>query len=391
MRSKAAIVGIGQTPFYKASGRSEWELAIEAIQLALDDAGLKPDAVDGLVRYSYDNVTPAMVVRALDIPDVRWFGEVPFGGTAQCAVVAQASAAIAAGICETVVIWRALNERSGVRYGRAERHIASQGELLPAAGDRTPSGQFSGPYGLQVPGQVFSLWAQRYAYEANLDRDRFAEVLGTIAVQQRRYANGNPHAMMHDRSLDMETYLQGRMISEPLRLFDYCLESDAAAALVLTRASTARALRPDPVYVLAAQQSLYPNAEPITVYAPDLLQRTGPGNVEKLFRDAGVTQRDVSFAQLYDATTYTVLNSLEVYGFAPRLQGWSQVLETGIGLDSPLPVNTHGGLLSEGYIHGLNHITEAVRQLRGTASNPVRGAQVGFLGCNGGSAALLAR
>jgi acetyl-CoA acetyltransferase len=391
LNRKAAIVGIGQTEFSRDSGRSEWQLAQEAILAALADAGLEASDVDGLVRYSYDNVTPAMVVRGLGIPDVRWFSDIPFGGTAQCGVLAQAAAAIHAGIAKTVVIWRALNERSGVRYGRAERHIASSGDFVEAAGDKSPSGQFAGPYGLHVPGQCMALWAQRYAYEAGLDADRFAQVLGSIAVQQRRYANANPLAMMRDKPLDMEAYMQGRMISEPLRLFDYCLETDGAAALVMTDASTARSLRNDPVHLLAAHQSLFTHSEPITVYADDLMVHSGPGNIQKLFADAGVARSDLSFAQFYDATSLMVLSDIETYGIAPPAQGWRYVLDEGLGLDSPLPVNTHGGHLSEGYIHGLNHITEAVRQLRGTASNQVRGAEVALLGCNGASSAILAR
>jgi acetyl-CoA acetyltransferase len=391
LRRQTAIVGIGQTEFSRDSGRSEWQLAQEAILAALGDAGLEACDVDGLVRYSYDNVTPAMVVRGLGLRDVRWFSDIPFGGTAQCGVIAQAAAAIHAGIARTVVIWRALNERSGVRYGRAERHIAAQGDRAEAAGDKSPSGQFAGPYGLHVPGQCMALWAQRYAYEAGLDADRFAEVLGTIAVQQRRYACHNPLAMMRDKPLDMARYLAGRMISEPLRLFDYCLETDGAAALVITDAETARALRPDPAYVLAAHQSLFPHSEPITVYAQDLMVHTGPGNTQKLYADAGVSRQDLSFAQFYDATSFMVLSDIETYGVARPGEGWRHVLAHGTGLDSPLPINTHGGHLSEGYIHGLNHITEAVRQLRGTASNQVRNAEVALLGCNGASAAILAR
>lgn len=391
MRGSAAIVGIGQTEISRDSGRSEWVLALDAIRAALADAGVEPGDVDGLIRYSYDNVTPAMVVRALGIPDVRWFSDIPFGGTAQCGVIAQAAAAIHAGIARIVVVWRALNERSGVRYGRAERHIETDGPVVYAHGDRTPSGQFSGPFGLHVPGQSMALWAQRYAHEAGLDTDGFASVLGKVAIQQRAYANANPAAMMHDRLLDLDGYLAGRMISEPLRLFDYCLESDGAAAFVMTDAATARALRSDPVYVLAAQQSLFPNSEPITVYAEDLMVHSGAGNVAKLYRDAGVGPGDISVAQFYDATSFMVLSDLETYGFAPRAAGWQYVLEHGIGPEAPLPVNTHGGHLSEGYLHGMNHITEAVRQLRGTACTQVRNAEKVLLGCNGASAAILAR
>lgn len=391
MRRRAAIVGIGQTEFSTNSGRTEWELAIEAVQAALADAGIAPSEVDGIVRYSYDNVTPAMLVRALGITDLRWYGDLPFGGVAQCGVVAQAAAAIAAGIASIVVVYRALNERSGVRYGRAERNIAVTGDVVYATGDRTPSGQFSGPYGLHVPGQSMALWTRRYMYQSGMSDDDITETLGRIAVQQRRYANANPAAMMRDRPLDMAGYRAGRMISTPLRLYDYCLETDGAAALVITGAETARTLRSDPVYVLAAHQSLFPHSEPITVYAADLTEFAGPGNVAKLYADAGVSPSDISVAELYDATSFGVLSGIETYAFAKKGEGWRYVIENGIGLDSPLPINTHGGHLSEGYIHGVNHLTEAVRQLRGTAASQVENAELALVGCMGASSAILGR
>jgi acetyl-CoA acetyltransferase len=391
MRRQTAIVGIGQTEFSSCSGRSEWQLALEAILAALSDAGLDAKDVDGLVRYGYDSVTPPMIVRALGIRDLRWFGEIPLGGTAQCAVLAQAAAAIVAGIARIVIIYRALNERSGVRFGRAERHIASGTAFAAAIGDKTPAGQFSGPYGFLAPGQAMALWAQRYAYEAKLESEQFAQTLGTIAVQQRAYAQKNPMAMMRDRPLDMNTYLASRMISTPLRLYDYCLETDGAAAMVMMNADDARALRGDPVYLLAAHQSLSPHTEPISIYKPDVLERCPMDSISRLYANAGVVSSDISFAQFYDATSFMVLNDLETYGFANRGEGWRHLHEQGIGLDSSLPVNTHGGHLSEGYIHGMNHITEAVRQLRGTASSQVQGASIGLIGCGGASSAILAR
>ena len=332
-----------------------------------------------------------MIVRALGMRDVRWYSEIPYGGVAQGGVVAHAAAAISAGIASTVVIYRALNERSGVRYGRAERHIASDGEYVRATGDRTPSGQFSGPYGLHVPGQCMALWAARYAFESGLDAATLSRTLGTVAVGQRAYANRNPAAIMRDRLLSMDDYLGGRMISSPLRLYDYCLESDGAVALVLTRADTARRLRDDPVYVSAGHQSLYPHSEPMSVYSDDLMVHTGPGNISRLYEAAGVTPTDIDFVQVSDPTSFMVLLNLETYGFAQRGQGWRHVLDRGIGLDSGLPINTHGGHLSEAYIHGLNHVTEAVRQLRGTAANQVPGAQIGLIACHGASSAILSR
>src|SRR5271157_1451704 len=366
MYRQTAVVGIGQTDFSKNSGRTEWQLALEAVLAALADAGVEARDVDGIVRYSYDNVTQAMLVRALGIRDLRWYGEIPFGGIAQCGVVAQAAAAIASGIASTVVVYRALNDRSAV-------------------------GQFSGPYGLYVPGQVMALQAQRYAYEAGISLDELSEALCVLALQQRRYANGNPHAMMRERPLDREGYFAGRMISTPLRLYDYCLETDGAAAMVITSAERAKGLRADPVYILASHQSLYPHSEPITVYAADLTRLSGPGNIDKLYADARIAPQDVSVALFYDATSYSALSGFETYGFAERGQGWRYLKDNGMGLDSKLPMNTHGGHLSEGYIHGLNHLTEAVRQLRGTAANQVVGAEIALVGCHGASSAIFPR
>jgi acetyl-CoA acetyltransferase len=236
-----------------------------------------------------------------------------------------------------------------------------------------------------------ALWASRYAYEAGLSEGDFTRTLGTVAIQQRAYANRNPQAMMRDRPLDMERYAASRMIASPLRLYDYCLESDGAAALILTSADMARELTKPPVYILAAHQGLFSHSEPISVYADDLLVHSAPGNVEKLYADAGVQPQNVSFAEIYDATSYSVVVGLETYGFAPRAEAWRRVLDEGIGPDARLPVNTHGGHLSEGYIHGLNHLTEAVRQLRGTAVNQVHDAEIALLGCAGASAAILSR
>ena len=266
MYRKAAIVGIGQTDISPCSGRTEWQLALEAILAALEDAGIAPREVDGIVRYAYDTVTEPMLARSLGVTNFRHYGEVGYGGIATCGVVAHAAAAIAAGQASVVVVYRSLNERSGVRYGRAERNIPlAEGNSI-AAGQRTLGGQFAGPYGLMVPGQGVALAARRYQYEQGLSDDTLAQVLGTVAVQQRDYARTNPNAMMRDRALTMATYLQGRLIASPLRLYDYCLESDGAAALVLVDAERAQALRTDPVFVLAANQTMVPHSEPVPIY-----------------------------------------------------------------------------------------------------------------------------
>jgi acetyl-CoA acetyltransferase len=181
------------------------------------------------------------------------------------------------------------------------------------------------------------------------------------------------------------------MISEPLRLFDLCLENDGACAFVITGAGLARKLRDDPAYVLSATQTLAPYREPMGIYVPDLLELFPPAAADRLFGQAGVTRKDIDVAEFYDATSYMPLRSLESYGFAPDGAGWRYVLDHGTGPDSPLPVNTHGGHLSEAYLHGMNGIVEAVRQLRGTACNQVPDAEVALVGAPAGSATILAR
>ena len=395
--STAAIVGIGQTAYARALDATAWELAITAVGKACADAGVDVADVDGMCRFSapFETVSEAMLVRSLGIRELSFFAQAPHGGEALGAVVAHAAAAVSAGLASVVVVYRALSQSTGGRFGRADRAGADRGGS-GSAGDIVVPEQdnlsFAWPYGLMSPGQLFALWARRYAAVHGLTDEDLTRTLGTIAITQRRYANSNPDAMMRDRKLDWETYRDARVISEPLRLFDLCLENDGACAFVITSAERARALRDDPVYVLAATQTLAPYREPMGIYVPgDLLELFPPAAAGRLFDQAGVTRADIDVAEFYDATSYMPLRSLESYGFAPDGHGWRYVLEQGTGPDSPLPVNTHGGHLSEAYLHGMNGILEAVRQLRGTACNQVAGAEVALVGAPAGSATILAR
>ncbi|MQA84727.1 MAG: lipid-transfer protein [Streptosporangiales bacterium] len=393
IRGKVAIVGIGQTEFVKASPKSAWELAMEAVLAALADAGVDPAEVDGMCRYTppFEPVSEPMLVRGLGIRELRFFSEAPLGGEALGAVMAHGASAIVSGQASVVVAYRAMSQSVGGRFGRADgRPGGADGGthiVVPEEENRS----FSWPYGLMSPGQLFALWATRYMHVHRLSEEDLARALGTVALQQRRYANNNPCALMRDRRLDWETYLGARVISWPLRLFDLCLENDGACAVVLTGTERARALRADPVYLLAATQTLAPYREPMGIYTEDLLELFTPAAAARLWQGAGVGPGDVSVAELYDATSFMTMKSLEGYGFAAEGQGWKYLIEEGIGPDAPLPVNTHGGHLSEGYIHGMNGLTEAVRQLRGTACNQVPDASVALVGAPSGSAVVLAR
>ena len=292
-----AIVGIGQTAYAKALPGTAWDLAIEAILAALADAGLEPADVDGMCRFAppFEPVSEPQLVRALGIHELRFFAESPLGGEALGAVLAHAAAAVTAGLARTVVVYRALSQSKGGRFGRADgRRPGGADAAGPSAHVVVPeedNRSFAWPYGLMSPGQLFALWARRYAIVHGLTDEDLTRALGSIAITQRRYANNNPNAMMRDRKMDWDDYRGARMISEPLRLFDLCLENDGACAYVVTSAEVARTLRDDPVYVLSATQTLSPYREPMGIYVTgELLELFPPATAERLFAEAGVGQ-----------------------------------------------------------------------------------------------------
>ena len=346
---KAAIVGIGQTAYGKALPGTAWDLAMEAILAACADAGVDVAEVDGLCRFTapFEAVTEAMLVRGLGIRELSWFTQAPHGGEALGAVVMHAAAAVSAGLARMVVVYRALSQSTGGRFGRADGRGPS-GDRQSGGGQSGGAGpdqdvvvpeqdnlSFAWPYGLMSPGQLFALWARRYAAVHGLTDEDLTRALGTIAVTQRRFANANPSAMMRDRTMDWEDYRTARMISEPLRLFDLCLENDGACAFVITSAERARSLRPDPVHVLSATQTISPYREPMGIYVPgELLELFPPAAADRLFDDAGVSRADIDVAEFYDATSYMPLRSLESYGFVPDGQAWRYVTEQGT---APVP------------------------------------------------------
>jgi acetyl-CoA acetyltransferase len=335
----AAVIGIGQTAYSRASQRSEWSLAVEAVEGALADCGISPSDVDGLVRYSYDSVDEAMLVRSFGWR-LRYYSQTGYGGLGAPTALAHAAAAVTSGQARIVVCYRSLNGYSRTRYGRAERSFESGGGELVARGDRAPSGAFAGPYGLLSPGQVMAMWARRYQWEAGIAEQDLVGALARIAMDQRTYAQRNPAAVMHGRPLDAAGYLSGRVIATPLRIFDLALETDGAAAVVVAATDVARAASSSPVHITAVV--------------------------------AGIQPGDLSAAMIYDATSISVLLGMEAYGLARPGAGWRAVLEHGIGSAAPVPVNTSGGHLSEAYVHGMNLVVEAVRQCRGTSTAQVQ-------------------
>lgn len=387
---KTSIVGLGQTEFSKNSGRSELRLATEAILAAMADAGLEVNDIDGLVRYTWDNTTEAAIVNALGLPSLKYYGETEFGGVNCCGAVAQASAAIEAGLASCIVFYRTLNARSGVRYGRGERILSEEDGRLINRQPEPPGDIYSAPFGLLVPGQHHALYAQSYKGHYGLSDDQFTDMLGSVAVTQRAYANNNPNALLRDKSLSMDDYRAGRVITEPLRIYDYCLETDGAMAMVIVSRERARSMGVKAVDVLSAGQYIYPGSVPMFLYAPVTHTLAPPEAGEDLFGKAGLKPSDIDVAGIYDATSMMVPLALEDFGFIGRGEAHQFLTSGGNGPEGALPVNTHGGLLSEGYFHGLNTIAEMVRQLRGESPNQVD-AETAFITLRGASSMILGR
>jgi acetyl-CoA acetyltransferase len=368
-RDRCAIAGIGATDFSRNSGRSVLSLAVEASLAALSDAGLSPASVDGIVRCDHDAVRHNDLVHALGLPGLDYFSDVGPGGVAPSGMVGQAVAAILSGQATTVLVFRSLNGRSGRRFGLSpvtERHVGGNGTY----------DEFFLPYGLLTPGQIFGLLAQRHM----LDFGTNEKDLGHIALACRARANANPAAQMHEKSLTMDDYLAARMISRPLRLYDFCLETDGACAVVVTSTERARDLAKPPALIRAVAQGSLSSPQP-GIQFPIVLRETltalpAKPTADTLYRRAGLGPDDIDVAQFYDCFTITVLLQIEDFGFCAKGEGGAFVSSGEIEMDGRLPINTGGGHLSEGYIHGMNHVVEGVRQVRGESSNQVPDAEV---------------
>ncbi|MEU5267832.1 lipid-transfer protein [Streptomyces hygroscopicus] len=355
---RAAIVGIGATEFSKDSGRSELKLAVEAVRAALDDAGLTPDDVDGLVTFTMDTSPEITVAQACGIGDLTFFSRVHYGGGAACATVQQAALAVAAGVAEVVVCYRAFNERSGRRFGSGVQHREPSAEGAALG--------WSLPFGLLTPASWVAMTAQRYLYAYGLT----PEVFGHVAVTDRRHAATNPAAYFHGKPITLADHAASRWIVEPLRLLDCCQETDGGQALVVTSVERARELRRPPAVITAAAQGAGRGQEQMTSFYRDGLTGLPEMGVVagQLWRGSGLTPADIDVAILYDHFTPFVLMQLEEFGFCGRGEA------AGFVAEDALPLNTHGGQLGEAYLHGMNGIAEAVRQIRGTSVNQVAGA-----------------
>jgi acetyl-CoA acetyltransferase len=371
-RDAACIVGVGMTEISRASGKTTLEMAVDAARIALDDAGLSPSALDGVATFALRDSIPALDVAAqLGLPVVRWYSEQEMGGPGGTFAVSEAATAIAAGLADTVLVFRSLNGRSGERMGRFGAEAGAQGFR-----------QWTLPYGFTGPPQYYAMWAQRHMAQYGTT----SEQLGAVAVTLREHAQLNPNAFFYGRPITLEDHQRSRIVSRPFRLLDCCLETDAAAAVIVTRAELAADLPHPPVYVAGFANGAGPAPAQPGFDWPDQTKMYTAYLADDAFAMAGVERDDVDVALIYDAFTFAVIAQLEDLGFVAKGDGGPYVEDGNIRLDGALPVNPNGGLLSEGYVHGLNNLIEGVRQLRGEAdARQVSGAEVALVTASEGA------
>lgn len=360
---RTAIVGLGATEFSKNSGRTEVRLAMEATLQALNDAGIDPSEVDGFSSYSVDKVPEYEIARLLGAKNINFFSQIPHGGGAACAPVLHAAMAVATGIAKTVVVYRAMNERSWYRFGNGNYGFGSSPLF-----ENVNYGWYM-PYGFHTPAAWVGMFAQRYMHTFGATSEDF----GRIAVAARDFAATNPAAFFYGKPITLAEHQASRWICEPLHLLDCCQESDGAVAMVITSVERARDLKTRPVVIKGAAQGISDGQQIMTSYfREDITGLPEMGLVAKqLWQQSKLCPDDIQTAVIYDHFTPFVLPQLEEFGFAKRGEAKEFIRAGHHARGGKMPINTHGGQLGEAYIHGMNGIAEGVRQVRGSAVNQV--------------------
>ena len=360
VRGKVAVVGVGETPYYKRgqSPDSEFKLALDAIINACNDAQMSTKDIDGFASFSNDRNDPSKLANALGCKELRfsnmqWGG----GGGGGSGAIANAAAAIATGMAENVIVFRALAQGQFGRFGQGPRSNVVSG-----------GGAYTVPYGLMSPAQSFAMKVNRFMY----DHDVKQEALQAISLASYHHAQNNPRAVMYGRPLDEQKYNESRWIVEPFHLFDCCQENDGAAAMLLVDAERAKDFPNHPVYILSALTGAHYRAGASAHNTPDYATSTFKTTVSRLYDMAEVGPRDVDVAQVYENFTGGVLMSIVEHGFCDADEcNEFFVQENLIAPSGKLPTNTSGGNLAECYMHGLGLNIEAVRQVRKESTNQV--------------------
>jgi acetyl-CoA acetyltransferase len=373
LRGKCAIAGLGQTRMGRNFDHpSAMGFAAEAVKLAIDDAGLSRDDVDGLLvnpglTWADTQMASFALQQAMGLKNLRLTATMNLGGATAAAMVMHAAQSIAAGMANVVAC------------------VFADAPLKPPAPDKKEKGGAGAAYGfgrgLNASYGQFGVNAM-YAFVARRHMHLYGTTgdhLGAIAVAQRAWANMNPAAQFYDTPMTLADYHASRWVAEPFHLFDCCLVSNGGLAVIVTSAERARSLQHPPVYLLGMGQG-HPGGDPM-----ETLTSGAPLARDVAFKMADVTLDDIDFAELYDCYTFTVLVTLEGYGFCKKGEGGPFVADGRIAPDGSLPVNTGGGQLSSFYMWGMTPIAEGIVQMRGEAGRrQVPKHEIGLVSGNGG-------
>ncbi|MBV1880795.1 MAG: hypothetical protein KUG82_04140 [Pseudomonadales bacterium] len=366
-RGKTAVVGVGETTYYKRgqSPDAEFKLTLIAIIEACKDAGIDPKDIDGFSSYSNDRNEPTRLAAALGTKELRfasmqWGG----GGGGASGAVANATAAIMAGMADVVVVFRSLAQGQFQRFGQGAQMNKISGQMA-----------YTMPYGLMSPAQMFAMRCIRFMHDYDVKQETFRN----IAMASYQHAQNNPRAVMNGRPLTEQKYDDSRWIVEPFHLYDCCQENDGAAALILVSAEKAKEFK-SPVHILsAASGSEHRAGAPVhnnPTYATSSFTSVAP----HLYEVAGITAKDVDVIQSYENFTGGVVMSLVEHGFCePEEVNEALKLENLLAPSGKIPLNTSGGNLAECYMHGLGLNIEAVRQVRGESSNQVKDVNISMV------------
>mgnify|MGYP000277115436 CR=1 FL=1 len=359
LKDKTAIAGIGHTTFSKNSGMSELGLACQAVSRCLDDAGLPASEVDGMVTFTLDSSDEIEIARAVGLGNLNMFAQINYGGGAAVGLIQQAVMAVATGVCKNVVVWRAMNGRSGRRMGQGTGKAIASSDFIHWS--------WYNVYGMLTPASWVAMIANTYMNEFNVGQ----ETLASVAMTQREFATTNPHAFGYQKPMSMEDYMASKLVATPLRVFDCCQETDGGCALLITSTEHARDLKQKPAVIRGVTQASTQGQEQMTSFYRDDLSSLPEMEyaAKRVYDMAELTPNDIDASCLYDAFTPEVVMQLESFGFCGRGEAKDFIADGHIGRGGRLPNNTHGGLLSEAYIHGVNNIAEGARLIRGQSVN----------------------
>lgn len=365
LRDKSCVTGIGETAYVRGSTKTAFELQIESSLKAIADAGLNPKDIDGIIPIGLVSGTADDFIDNFGLPDLRFSAVVPHGGASPAMALQCAAAAVASGACNHVLITFGRNVSAASNKAGARIHSMPQFHFVT---------EFEYAMGAIAPAQLYAPMARRHMELYGTTVAQFGEV--AVACREHALLNGN--AVM-TKPITLEDHRNSRMISDPFRLLDCSLESDGGAAVVVSASERAGDLRHRKIYISGVAEG-HPDSPGSITQRSDMTSLGLAKAAPRAFQMAGVTPADIDVAEIYDCFTYAVIRQFEDMGFCAKGEGGPFVQGGRLKLGGALPTNTHGGLLSQAHVWGLNHIVELVRQLRGDAGKAqVKGAELGLV------------